>query len=482
MLFNSLEFVVFFPIVVAIHFVLPYAMRQAFLLAASYLFYMAWEPGYVALILVTTVADFLLGLLMQGRSRAGRRGLLAMSLTINLGLLFFFKYFSFFSDTARGLLAYAGWKVILPHSPFLLPVGISFYTFQSLSYIIDVYRGRIEPEKHPGLFALYVAFFPQLVAGPIERAYNLLPQLKQRNDFDYARVTNGLKLMAWGLFKKAVVADRLAQAVDFVYANPAEHGGPALAVATVFFAFQIYCDFSGYSDIAIGAAQVLGIRIMENFRQPYGAATVADFWRRWHISLSTWFRDYLYIPLGGNRVTLRRWTLNILIVFLLSGLWHGASWTFAVWGLLHGAFLAAGRLRRAMRGSNGREKETQTGPLAVAATFLLVTFAWIFFRAQTLSDAWAVCRGLPREWPQLGSLDFLFRFHEAVGLTQSDLALSFVLIGIIVGEHALQARGNVRARLAAQPGWVRWTAYSVLLWAIFLLGVFQQREFIYFVF
>jgi len=488
MLFNSLEFFVFFPTVVALHFLLPQRFRWALLLAASYVFYMAWEPGYVVLIWISTLVDYVAGLRM-GRlpDRKRRRPYLLLSLGANLGLLFFFKYYNFFSGALRPLLASVGWQAYLPHSELLLPVGISFYTFQTLSYTIGVYRGNVEPERHLGRFALYVAFFPQLVAGPIERAQNLLPQFLERHDFDYDRVTNGLKLMVWGLFKKVVIADRLAQLVEHVYADPTGRPGPVLVLATVFFAFQIYCDFSGYTDIAVGAAQVLGIKLMANFRRPYFAASVAEFWRRWHISLSTWFRDYLYIPLGGNRVGIPRWTLNILVVFLLSGLWHGANWAFLFWGLLHGGYLLVGRFaagpRKRIVSACALDKTPRLlQGVRVLSTFALVTFAWIFFRAESFADAVYITGHLATGWSRIFGPEFLGNVQGSLGMWPREFLWSLALIVFLLATQMLQSRGPLRERISRQPLWLRWSVYSAALWGIFLFGVLRQTEFIYFVF
>ncbi|MCE7945771.1 MAG: MBOAT family protein, partial [Chlorobi bacterium CHB1] len=302
MLFHSLEFIIFFPVVVAIYFLAPLRFRQFFLLLASYYFYMCWKAEYAVLILLSTGIDYVAALHMHKTSGRGN---------------IFYEF---------------------PLFDILLPVGISFYTFQTLSYTIDVYRSEKTPERNFIKFALYVTFFPQLVAGPIERSTRLLPQFDHEHKFDANRVVSGLRLMLWGFFKKLVIADRLALYVNEVYNNPADYTGLPVIIATYFFAFQIYCDFSAYSDIAIGAARVLGFDLMKNFRQPYLAQSIGEFWKRWHISLSTWFRDYLYIPLGGNRVSRLRWYVNLMAVFLISGLWHGANWTFVVWGALHGSY------------------------------------------------------------------------------------------------------------------------------------------------
>ncbi|MFC1608484.1 MBOAT family O-acyltransferase [Candidatus Latescibacterota bacterium] len=337
MLFNSIHYFFFFPVIVAVFYSIPHRFRWMLLLAASYYFYMCWKPEYLVLILIATAVNYLAGLMMGAAASVKARKLyLVLSLSTSLGILFCFKYFNFFNESFRALFTRLNLLYDVQAFEVLLPVGISFFTFQALSYSIDVYRGDREPEKHPGIFALYVAFFPQLVAGPIERSTRLMPQFFKKVPFGCDRVTDGLKKILVGLFKKVVIADRLALYVDAVYNNQAQHSGSTLLLATIFFSFQIYCDFSGYSDIAIGSARVLGYELMENFKRPYLSRSVGEFWKRWHISLSTWFRDYLYIPLGGSRVAYWRRYTNIFIVFLISGLWHGANWTFVVWGALHG--------------------------------------------------------------------------------------------------------------------------------------------------
>jgi len=471
MLFNSFEFMLFFPSVVLLHFAVPQRYRWVVLLPASYGFYMAWKPGYVVLIWLSTLVDYFAGLGFGRLDRKGLRRLLLMgSLLTNLGLLFVFKYYGFFAANLDPLLPYLGWTFHLPDAPWVLPVGISFYTFQTLAYTIEVYRGTQAPERHLGRFALYVAFFPQLVAGPIERARNLLPQFSEHHGFDYARVTEGLRLMAWGLFKKVVIADRLAEVVDTVYGNPEAATGPAVVVATVFYAFQIYCDFSGYSDIAIGAARVLGYRLMENFRRPYFAISIADFWRRWHISLSTWFRDYLYIPLGGSRVTAPRWCTNIVIVFLLSGLWHGANWTFLAWGALHAVYLLVGRAMAPFWARLGEGELVRL--LRGVGVFGLVCFAWIFFRAQSVGDAFTLIRALSGGWSS----------PPVLGVSAVTFVLLAGLVGFLLAVQWAQTWDSLHERFTRQPTWVRWGVYSAALWGVFLLGALKQTQFIYFVF
>lgn len=377
MLFNSLHFLLFFPAVCIIYFILPsLRARNLFLLGASYYFYMNWEPLYALLLLSSTLVTYLaaLGIGHCTRQRAKRRCLVG-SLVLNLGILFLFKYYNFVAENISDLLVQWGMSVRMPEFTLLLPVGISFYIFQALGYSIDVYRGNTPVEKDFFTYALFVSFFPQLVAGPIERSTNLLPQFKQKHTFSYENVMAGVRLMLWGYFLKLVLADRCAIYVDAIYNNAAHHNGGSYLLASLFFPFQIYGDFSGYSLTAIGAARVLGFNLMENFRRPYFATTVTDFWRRWHISLSTWFRDYVYIPLGGNRVSKARCHLNIMITFFVSGIWHGANWTFIIWGTIHGALQCVEKLL----GWNKAQWKIQGKIVHWGLTFCIVCLAWIFF-------------------------------------------------------------------------------------------------------
>ena len=330
MLFNSFEFAIFFPLVVALYYLLPQPQRLPFLLLASCVFYMAFIPVYILILFVTITIDYLAGIYIERSQGSIRKIWLVASIVSTCAVLFVFKYFNFFTGSFVGLANLFGWHLPEVVAHIILPIGLSFHTFQSLSYVVEVYRGKQRAETHFITYSTYVMFFPQLVAGPIERPQNLLHQFYEHHDFDYDRITGGLKRMAWGFYKKLVVADRLALYVNDVYANPRNFNGLQLSLATVFFAYQIYCDFSGYSDIALGSAQVLGFKLMENFRTPYYSLSVGEFWHRWHISLSTWFRDYVYIPLGGSRCSLGRWLLAIMVTFAISGLWHGANWTYVV--------------------------------------------------------------------------------------------------------------------------------------------------------
>ena len=474
MLFNSFDYALFFPAVVLLYFAIPQRWRWALLLAASYYFYAAWRAEYLVLIVISTLIDYGVGLqLGRARRESTRRLLLIASLSTNLGILFLFKYFNLFNDSLRAVFNSVNLFYDVPALAWLLPVGISFYTFQSMSYSIDVFRGQQAPERHLGIFALYVAFFPQLVAGPIERSTQLLPQFYQRIDFDSERISSGLRLIAWGLFKKVVIADRLAFFVNSVYSSPSEQSGAAFLVATYFFAFQILCDFSGYSDIAIGSARVLGIDLMTNFRRPYLSLSVAEFWRRWHISLSTWFRDYLYIPLGGSRVGQGRWAFNILVVFVVSGLWHGAAWTFVIWGALHGLYLlvgaALGRFTREISGWLWRT-------LSFFVTFHAVCFAWIFFRANSLADAGYIIAHL------LTNLDFR-SYVDALSTGESvEFALSIGLILFLLGIQLAEETVGLATRFPRLPAPVRWGVYYAGAMSIFLLGVRGNEAFIYFQF
>lgn len=484
MLFNSVDFLVFFTLTVSAYFALPHRWRWLLLLAGSYYFYMCWKPAYIILIIISTLIDYCCALGMGRTEKPGRRRLmLIVSLSTNLGLLFTFKYLNFFAYSFQHILGLS--EQAKPFLNVLLPVGISFYTFQTLSYTIDVFRGIRPPEKRLGIFALYVSFFPQLVAGPIERSTRLLPQFDKIIKFDYDRVVDGIRLMLWGFFKKVVIADTLAKFVDPVYNSPADYAGPSFFIATVFFAYQIYCDFSGYTDIARGSAQVLGINLMENFNRPYYSKSIREFWRRWHISLSTWFRDYLYIPIGGSRVTLPRHCFNLLIVFILCGLWHGANWTFIIWGLLHGTYLVIGLLTRNARARFTDRIGLDKSPLLkkliqVAITFGLICFGWIFFRANSLTDAWYIVTHLFRGWSMLATQSapkLIF-----IAGRPSLFILCILLLTVLESVHLLERRVDWRTVLKLKPIWFRWAVYYSLVISIMLLGSLSAEPFIYFQF
>ncbi|UCC39015.1 MAG: MBOAT family protein [Candidatus Aminicenantes bacterium] len=495
MSFNSLGFLIFFPLVVSLYFAVSYRFRWIFLLGASYYFYMCWKVEYVLLIIVSTLIIYWTGIqIAKHQIRSKKRMFLILALVSNLGILFLFKYFSFFNDSLRSVINLMNIFYNVPSFNVLLPVGISFYTFQALSYSIDVYRGKREPERHLGVFALYVAFFPQLVSGPIERSTRLLPQFYKKHDFDYQRVTDGLKLMTWGFFKKIVIADRLAILVNQVYNHPTDYHGTLLLIATYFFAFQIYCDFSGYTDIAIGAAEVMGFELMDNFKRPYFSKSISEFWRRWHISLSSWFRDYVYIPLGGNRVKKWRWYYNLIVVFLITGLWHGARWTFVIWGGLHGFYYIFSMWTKQSRGKLSKLFHLNRLPsidkiLKVFITFHLVLLGWIFFRANSLSDAihiiWSIFKEVGyiiTHLAELGPVEDIIFGGKALDFGMYEIIFSLLLILFMESVHLFQRKRRVRLWLSEKPVWFRWSVYCVIVLVILYFGIFGEKEFIYFQF
>lgn len=481
MLFNSFEFLVFFPCVIALYFALPHRFRWMFLLAASYYFYMCWKAEYLILIILSTAVDYYASIQMNKYTeKRQRKPFLYLSLIINLGVLFGFKYFNFFNESVNAVFDQLNIFYNVPAFDVLLPVGISFYTFQTLSYTIDVYKGRLNPERHFGIFALYVSFWPQLVAGPIERPQNLLHQFYEKHSFNYENVTNGLKLMAWGFFKKMVIADRIASLVDPVFNNPQAHEGVTHMFATVAFAFQIFCDFSGYSDIAIGAALVMGFKLMKNFDSPYWATSISQFWHKWHISLSTWFRDYVYIPLGGNRVVKWRWYYNLFITFTVSGLWHGANWTFVAWGAFHGLLLIFENLipqslKSILADNSSLPLRILKRSYQTIFTFILVCIGWVFFRANNIEDAFLILGKMAH--PSL-NIDVAFLSAH----TAKFAVLAIILMMGVQLVRELSGK-SIRNLVSEQPMIVRWPMYISLVLVILFFGSFHsQSEFIYFQF
>lgn len=476
MLFNSFHFLYFFVVVTTVYFLLPYKQRWLFLLLSSCYFYMAFVPIYILILGFTILVDYFAGIIIEHSEGKKRRFYLICSLIANIGVLSIFKYYNFISDNLSFLLQGFGSRVQLPYLSILLPIGLSFHTFQAMSYTIEVYRGNQKAERHFGIYSLYVMFYPQLVAGPIERPQNLLHQFRENHKFEYDRVVSGLKLMLWGFFKKLVIADRLAIYVNTVYNNSNHHNGVTLAVATLFFAFQIYCDFSAYSDIAIGTARVMGFNLMTNFDRPYFSKSIAEFWKRWHISLSTWFKDYLYISLGGNKVSIPRWYFNLFIVFLISGLWHGANWTYIVWGGINGFYLVFAIVTK-----NYRERFTiflqlNKFPLInnifqIFITFGLTCFAWIFFRSKNITEAFSIVRKIIYfEGPFFNPNKSVFLF--------SIIGILFLLLVEFKREYF-----NSLFTLSFNEHWlVRNFYYSFLIVVIILIGVFDGGEFIYFQF
>ena len=480
MLFNSLQFIIFFTVIVSVYFSIPHKFRWMLLLGASYYFYMCWKAEYLISIIVSTLIDYYAGIQMgKSKVKAIRTKYLMLSLLVNLGLLFSFKYFNFFNDSLRAMFEHFNIFYNIPAFKLLLPIGISFYTFQTLSYSIDVYRGHKEPEKHLGIFALYVAFFPQLVAGPIERSTRLLPQFYEKHNFDYNRICNGLSLMLWGFFKKLVIADRLAIYVNQVYNNPDNYQGLPVLIATYFFAFQIYCDFSGYSDIAIGGAKVLGFDLMINFNRPYFSTSIPEFWKRWHISLSTWFKYYLYIPLGGNRVTKWRHYYNLLVVFLVSGLWHGANWTFIAWGALHGCYILLFIQTRQIRHEICELLYLNKVPkvkklVSIFLTFHMVVFAWMFFRANSLRDCFTLITNLFKT--SFSGIEL------QAGLNNYELTIAVISIVLLGLFHVSQGPRSTARFLSSMPVYARWLICYFLLFSILIFGQYNMTEFIYFQF
>jgi len=445
---------------------------------------MAFVPIYILILGFTIVIDYIAGIAIENAEGKRRKLFLVMSLIANIGVLAIFKYYNFLNQNFSFLMHGFGLRNPLPYLSILLPVGLSFHTFQAMSYTIEVYRGHQKAEKHFGIYSLYVMFYPQLVAGPIERPQNLLHQFREKYDFDYERVTSGLRLMAWGLFKKVVIADRLSIAVDTVYNNPQPHNCLSLIIATFFFSFQIFCDFSGYSDMAIGASRIMGFTLMSNFNNPYQSKTVHDFWKRWHISLSTWFKDYFYISLGGNRVTIPRWYLNLFLVFLVSGLWHGANWTFVVWGALHGFYLVFAIATKNIRDVFNKRFHYDNRPyISVITTFTLVSFAWIFFRAQDVNTALYIVKriftGIPGLLLNIIKNQSVF---EYLGMSYINLFISFVLIFLLELIHYVQTKHNISKLLSNLPIYIRWSIYYIFIVSIMIFGVFENRQFIYFQF
>jgi D-alanyl-lipoteichoic acid acyltransferase DltB (MBOAT superfamily) len=483
----SLAFFTFLTIVIGLYYLTPGRFRWIVLLGASYYFYGTFRVQYVVLIAASTIIAYCTALLIQKNERKSvKRRYLLIGVFVNLGLLFVFKYYNFFSSSLTNILNVFDISFRSNLLRLVVPVGISFYIFQVVSYTIDVYRGTKTVEKHLGLFALYVAFFPKLLAGPIERAKQFLSQLHENHKWDWVNATNGFKLMVWGLFKKVVVADRLAAFVDIVFNNPAQHEGPSMALAVFLYSFQIYYDFSGYTDIAIGISQVFGLKLMDNFDRPYTSRSIAEFWRRWHISLSTWLRDYLYIPLGGNRVTAARLYINLIVVFLVCGLWHGANWTFIEWGLIHGFYLVIGLITRNVRSGIAQSVGLERAPalhkgIQIVTTFILVSLAWVFFRADSHFDAVYIITHLHTGWADLltwNKLDTLV----FLGKPKRDFIIaisSLVFVWII---HHLESHGNMRHMLSDKPIITRWPAYYIILISVLLLCAPGSQKFIYFQF
>lgn len=498
MLFNSLEFLIFFPVVCLIYFILPHKCRYIWLLMASYFFYMNWNAKYAFLLFASTLITYISGRLIEKANNSENEGirirhkknrLVAISFAANLSILFFFKYFAWLAEYVNRALIRFDLGMAFPTFNIILPVGISFYIFQALSYTMDVYRGEISAQKNFAKYALFVSFFPQLVAGPIERSKNLLHQIDEEHKFDYNRMVRGLLLMVYGYFLKLVIADRIAIYVDAVFGNYQIWGGVYLILASVLFALQIYCDFAGYSTIAIGASEVMGFRLMENFNCPYFSQSVGEFWRRWHISLSSWFKDYLYIPLGGNRKGKVRKYINKMIVFCVSGLWHGANWTYLVWGGLNGLFQVFGDALKPVK-----EKIVKIFGLNITSfghrllrtvvTFILVDFTWVFFRAEGIRSACEMIKSM------LTARNFFTLIDGklyGVGLNQKNFTVLWISLIILFIADYLKNKGYVvRDKIMEQDLWFRWLVYIVAIMGILIFGIwggtYDAASFIYFQF
>ncbi len=483
MLFNSLEYLIFFPIVVGLYYAFSHKWRWALLLLASYYFYMCWKPEYIVLIMASTLVDYYAGLRMgKIKAKSKRKKYLILSIIVNLGILAGFKYFNFFGESVNLLFNQVNIFYQVPTFQVLLPVGISFYTFQTMSYSIDIYRGITKPEHHLGKFALFVSFFPQLVAGPIERSNHLLPQIHRKKTFDSQMVISGLKLMLWGFYKKVVIADRIGIYVSSVYENPTEHTGVPVILATALFAFQLYCDFSAYTDIARGSARIMGYDLMVNFKRPLIAKSITDFWQRWHISLTTWFRDYLFFALPAKKNNkILNWMLqrNILITYLLMGLWHGANWTFIVFGLIHAFYIIFGSLTKRYRDTLNQWIGLQKVPAffnlySILVTFGLLCFSLFFFRANSISDSFMLISRSLHFGNIIESFIDVLKNREVV----------FVILNIIVLLWAEQvhARKNLIELIANKPVIIRWSIYLGFIFFILIFGMINQQEFIYFQF
>lgn len=489
MLFNSLEFLIFFPIVTLVYFLIPKKYRYLWLLGASYYFYSCWNAQYALLMATSTVITYLSGLFIdRAKTDTGRKVSVALSFVLNLAILFYFKYFYFTVDNINLVRQLLGLSALKPKFDVILPVGISFYTFQALSYTMDVYRKEITPEKNILRYALFVSFFPQLVAGPIERSKNLLTQLREEHRFDYMRARYGLLTMLWGFFLKLVIADRAAILVNTVYDKYTDFGGALLVLATVAFAVQIYCDFASYSIIAKGAARVMGFELMDNFRQPYFSTSIAEFWRRWHISLSSWFKDYLYIPLGGNRKGIFRKYLNLMIVFLVSGLWHGASWNFVIWGFLHGVYQIFGAVTLNTRKFlcemlNINRRTGQYKLFQQIITFGLVTFGWIFFRSEGITQAATIVKSIFTSF----NVWEIWDITNVAGLNISNILLLLVSVCVLIFVSKKEQNGvSVFERVERMHIFARWAVYYVLIFSVLIFGIygpgFEASQFIYFQF
>lgn len=487
MLFNSISFLIFFPIVFLAYYAIPHRFRVFFLLLASCYFYMAFVPKYVLILFFLITTDYFLAFLIQNETWPRRKLFLSISILANIGILFFFKYFNFFNENVASIAQFLHWNYSPVIISIALPLGLSFHVFQSLGYVIEVYKGKYQPEKNYITYALYVMYFPQLVAGPIERPQHLLPQLSQNHDFDGVKARRGLERILWGLFKKLVIADQIAQVINPLYSTMPTDGSVLMAMS-ILFSYQLYCDFSGYSDIAIGTSLMLGYDLTENFNRPFAARSLADFWRRWHISLSNWLRDYLYYPLalGFGKVSKIKLYCSLFITFVLIGLWHGANWTFVVFGAIHGAYLVIELLTEKKRKWIVRKiglskKQTLHNVVQTVCVFALVTISFVFFRAESVGQAWWIVTHM------FVDIHVDFIRHGLIGVLTSvvgKIVFMFIVAAIIVMEivQYFQEKKNTLYIFDMLPKPLRYGWYYFLIFSIAMFGYFGAQAFIYFQF
>jgi len=483
MLFNSFDFLLFFPIVTVLFYLLKHEHRWALLLAASCYFYMYFIPAYILILIGTIIIDYYAGILIESETRQKQKKIfLFASIAANVGILAVFKYYNFFLDNVNLAGTWInGHPTAIRYLGIALPIGLSFHTFQAMSYTFEVYYGRQKAERKFGYYALYVMFYPQLVAGPIERPQNILHQFHEEKKYKYENVRDGLLQMLWGFFKKIVVADNISGMVNLAYTHPEQQTGLTLLLATYLFAIQIYCDFSGYSDIAIGAAKTMGFDLMENFKTPYISKNIKEFWTRWHISLSTWFKDYLYIPIGGNRVKISRMMINLMIVFVISGIWHGANWNFIIWGFLHGLYLILAIQKDIVLKALKIPENMITNTINMFVTFHLVVFAWIFFRATTFTDAAIIIKSIAHT--KFG-IQHLIHSLDVFSVGEKNLGRTLFLFTLIGGFMLADPKMDkiAKNKLLFKNKAIKYITYSLVMTGIILFGFFGDINFIYFQF
>lgn len=501
MTFLELEFILFFLAVAAGTYVFPVPYRNVLLLFAGYYFYWTWQPGGLILLILSTVFTYLLALaICRVKTLSARKRLLVFAIIIDVGLLLFFKYFNFFNEFFRSLSGKAGLPYPIPALDIILPLGISYYLFKKISYMVDVYREHVQPERNFIRLALYVSFFPEIIAGPIDRAGDLLPQFVKKIKLDPRMLTEGAQMIGWGLFKKLVIADRMGIMVDTVFDQPGTHQGAVIALAVLFYTFQIYCDFSGYSDIAIGLGRLLGFTLADNFRQPYFAVSVSEFWKRWHISLSNWLRDYLFLPISYSLMrkldTFKNLTIKVevwayiggaLFTMTLCGLWHGAAWNFVLWGLLHGLFLTLSFATKKTRKKIAKLFRIKRFPLLrkairISITFALVSFSWLFFRARGIAEAFTLIRNMffPSSMETTAAAGGpIAETGKIGGLSWPNFWISVAAIILLLIVEFFQEKKSIHLWLTRLPVWLRWGIYYLIIFSVLVFGIYNQQEFIY---